>query len=828
MNQYKVNELEDFEHPYELEYSSLKSSKNESLKVHNIKENNNNLLGINNNNKSNYQNQDNENAVNNQNNNSNVIKVLNNSNSINNINNENNFRLNEQVKKNIENLIGNNKSYNKIKPNENKSKSKSKSKNKKININNNSNNNHAFSSVKDYWEIREKKNREKMEKIKKERENKIYGELYPKPKINKNTQEIIERLRERTYDNIPIEDQQEDKINKNIPKRTKQNNLFKSDFFNLSKTSKKTKLNKSIPKIRVKNSYDNLMKIKINNKRPKTPNPKKSKLKRKKIKKKSNLDKLSAADIKNLEMIMKLRNEEENEKIKILEERMKLENDYIEEKIKEEDEENSPEKIKKDNNKNINNFNIDQKVNNYMNKSMNLISLRSKSSKDWQINNNINEIMTSRKYLNDIYSRDKKIINHSFIQLSNNRIPKTSNQRNIEVFYKYKNKSRIKKEKPKTTPKLNKSFNQNNSYSDYNSQSLYDSKTKSLRYKHYTEGGSYSYNLKNINSNDINNKNEKNNSLDPDKVNKNVVLFNPHGNKNYNNNNINYNNNINVINNSIKEIQEKNNELNLLYNKEYNYKNNQLNQIKNELDQESLVNQQLLTQAKNLENNVSKEYKNIILKNQSINNIFNELDNESLLKYREENNQKLYELNQNQKNNNKKINLPTFLQKQFEESKNITNQIDKDMYRKINAQKFRNILGGEQQKIENNLDYYNKELKINEKKKELLLNKMFGDNYTKERKIKYEKKNENNYINNYINNKLNDNNRYGVNKYLIQNNDFSGMNDDENENNKYKFVYSPYKMVNNEKKEIKKEEMFKNNEDDVVGSFDFHRRHHFS
>ena len=155
MNQYQVNELEDFEHPYELEYSSLKSSKNESLKVHNIKENNNNLLGINNNNKSNYQNQDNENAVNNQNNNSNVIKVLNNSNSINNINNENNFRLNEQVKKNIENLIGNN---------ENKSKSKSKSKNKKININNNSNNNHAFSSVKDYWEIREKKNREKWKK----------------------------------------------------------------------------------------------------------------------------------------------------------------------------------------------------------------------------------------------------------------------------------------------------------------------------------------------------------------------------------------------------------------------------------------------------------------------------------------------------------------------------------------------------------------------------------------------------------------------------------------------------------------------------------------
>ena len=32
MKEYKTNELEEFERPYELEYSSLKSSKNESLK----------------------------------------------------------------------------------------------------------------------------------------------------------------------------------------------------------------------------------------------------------------------------------------------------------------------------------------------------------------------------------------------------------------------------------------------------------------------------------------------------------------------------------------------------------------------------------------------------------------------------------------------------------------------------------------------------------------------------------------------------------------------------------------------------------------------------
>jgi hypothetical protein len=45
----KANELEGIEHPYELEYSSLKSSKNESLKIQSIKDNNN-LLNINNSN----------------------------------------------------------------------------------------------------------------------------------------------------------------------------------------------------------------------------------------------------------------------------------------------------------------------------------------------------------------------------------------------------------------------------------------------------------------------------------------------------------------------------------------------------------------------------------------------------------------------------------------------------------------------------------------------------------------------------------------------------------------------------------------------------------
>ena len=52
----EMNELEEFEHPYELEYSSAKESKNDSLKVKRNLENdknnfnyqNNTLFGINN------------------------------------------------------------------------------------------------------------------------------------------------------------------------------------------------------------------------------------------------------------------------------------------------------------------------------------------------------------------------------------------------------------------------------------------------------------------------------------------------------------------------------------------------------------------------------------------------------------------------------------------------------------------------------------------------------------------------------------------------------------------------------------------------------------
>ena len=841
-----MNELEEFEHPYELENSSVKESKNESLKVKNNLENDKNnfnyqdntLFGINNNyiyqnNPKEFKKSNNQNLINIQNNYNNkkddmIMHIRKERNEINE-NYNNNFRLNNNIKKDIENLIETKK--NNIKNNSIGSKgkiinkSKSKSKNKKINQN--SNNIHAFSSVNDYWEIREKKNKKKMEKIKKEREQKIYGQIYPIPKINKNTQEIINRIKERDYDNnISIEDTIEDQINQNIPIKTKQkNNLFKN---NILYSHKK---NKSTTKIKIKKNYK-LTNLNSNKKRARTPNPKKGKTGKKIINKNKNLEKISAADIKNIEFIKKLRKDEEEEKMKKLEEKIKLEqkeliaNNYIEEKINEEDDEQSPEKIEniKNNKTNVITENIssrEKKIDNYVNKSMNLISFRSKSNQS--INQNINDIMTARRYLNDIYNKDKKIINHTFIKSSSYKnIPKTSNQRSIEIFYnnksKSKSKAKSKQKKSKVSLKLNKSFN---------NLSLFDPTTKSLRYKHYTDGGAYSYTNSNINSNNISlnniNPNQNYNFINSqDKINQNVQYSNPYQSK------ILFNSK-NNINNIDEDLKKKNNELYSLYNKEYNYKNNQINNILNEIEENKALNQNLLNEVKNI--NKSDKFQNIVLQNESINNIFNELDNDILLKYRQENIKKLYELNKKQ--SNKQSYLPISLQNQVEESKYMGNQINNDLYRKINSQKLNTILNSEQQKIENSLDYYNKELKINQKKKELLLNKLFGSDYTKNRiKTNYDKDNDDE--SNFINNIIDENSSFGINKYLIKDNDNKNykIKDTYKTNrisNKYKFVYNPYKVVNGIKTEVEKDEIFNDeNPTDIIGSFDFQRKHHFS
>jgi hypothetical protein len=391
------------------------------------------------------------------------------------------------------------------------------------------------------------------------------------------------------------------------------------------------------------------------------------------------------------------------------------------------------------------------------------------------------------------------------------------------VYKKTKNK--LKRKKNNLTLK---NININN---NYNNTSLYNPKTKSLRYKHYTEGGVYNYhNTSSTNYNNISHNNNSfihscnnnyncNDSCSPDlnfyPTQRNVYNINKKINSYNNRNNFNNKKNYGI------EIDEKNNEMNMLYKKEYNYRNNKINEIENELNENNILNQKLLDEAKRL-NNDNNEYKKILLQNESINNIFNEIDNESLIKYREENNQKLYELSQ--KKLNKKSNLPELLQKQFEESKDAMYQLNKVMYNKFNSHKYKNILIDEQQKIENNLDYYNKELKINEKKKELLLNKMYGDNYTKNRKKINNENNKDIYFTD------NNNNILDIKKYLIKNNEINiiGKNK-KNGNNKYKLIYTPYKNVGGINIEVKKEDLSNDDyEEDIVGSFDFQRIHHFS
>ena len=74
------------------------------------------------------------------------------------------------------------------------------------------------------------------------------------------------------------------------------------------------------------------------------------------------------------------------------------------------------------------------------------------------------------------------------------------------------------------------------------------------------------------------------------------------------------------------------------------------------------------------------------------------------------------------------------------------------------------------------------------------------------------------------------NNSFGVDKYLIKNKGINiNRHDNRKEMNKYKFVYSPYKMIQGMKKEINKDDLFNDDENsDIIGDFNFQRRHHFS
>ena len=193
------------------------------------------------------------------------------------------------------------------------------------------------------------------------------------------------------------------------------------------------------------------------------------------------------------------------------------------------------------------------------------------------------------------------------------------------------------------------------------------------------------------------------------------------------------------------------------------------------------------------ESNIDDEdFQKIVSKNEYINNKFNQLDKESLLKFREENLKKLEELRQ--KGNKYDVNVN--LKNMKEEEKNIDNKINKKIY----TMKYQSILGTTQQKIENNLELYNNELKMNNQKKKALLNKIYGNDYSK----------------NILSEEIDDSSIYNneplfeVDKYLIK----DEQDKKENFTNKY-FSSIINKEKNNEDSEI------------IVGDFDFQRNHRF-
>ena len=749
MKKYETNELEAFEHPYELEHSSTKPSKNDSLKAqaNKLKEINNNFLGINNINSQKNVMKNSQNLIS-----INSFKSLPNDNNI-------NFRLNEKAKKSLEKYI-----ESKQAKKQNK-KLKDKVKKQNININKNAhrknhNNINIYSKINNYWESRDKKNKLKMQQIKQEREQKIYGELSQKPKISKNSKIIIERLKERSYE-LTEEDGYEDEINMNIPIRTREKNyFFKTVYYsnkNKLKNRKRTKINKSVSKINSYYEKNKLNKIQKSKKRAKTP-----KIKRQKTNnKKSSKQKLnfSVADIKNLELIKQLRNKEQDEKMK-----------EINEKIKVEENENSLDKKEKNENNaeflNNNSYN--------MNKSMNVISMRNCNM------NLMNDIMKSRRFLNDLYNKDKKIINHSFV-LNSSSIPKTSTLNKIDKKIKNKSSSYNKNYKTinqkKNLSTRSENINKRNINKNFTGYGLYDPQSKSLKYRHFTEIPC-SYNNINFNNENIKENQKKSN----ENLNKMIQSENNRV-LEHNNNHINKEIKNNLYFKFDRDLNEKNEEINQIYKNQLKYKTNEIKKIEIELNERNKINKQLIKES----HTDDKDFQNIILKNQSINNQLNKMNNEYLLKFREENLKRLSEIRKKENKYDSNI----YLKLKNEEEKNVDDLFN----RKINAKKFKSIINNEQQNIENNLELYNNELKINQEKKKALLNKMFNNKYSKSLVLEDDKDD------------FDDSN---VDKYLVKNDVIIK----ENFANKY---FS--KRTNDDLNEAENK--------DLVSNFDFQRRHHF-
>ena len=693
------------------------------------------------------------------------MKTNNNDNNItfqmNNSKKSNNFVLDNHIKKIIQETLN---------------KNRFKNDKKKLNAKNL----YSFSPDNNYWERREIINKERFEKIKQEREQKMFGNVYPIPKINKNSKEIIRRLREKLNEKNVDEDQIEDQINRNIPIKTQQSHAYFRKDLNFSyidnkRSNNKLKYNKrrlntnnsnkNNHLIDFKNSYVNLIKLK-NNKKTKTPKPKKSKNKTA-INKIRN-EKIQDSHNNNLEKIIRLRKCQNEERIRKFQENKKLieaslnNNSLVIQKF------NLTSQIKNNKKLNISKGNLSNEKENIKRNKNSYISNKIPSltlEKDYS---NLNNSKKQSKILNDITNTQSS---------TNYFNSKTDCYNKIKEFYQKQNNKQIfsnlnKMPLPyKKVKKIKKKRNCN----------LYNTNTRNMRYVHYTENN-YFLNKSNINNNPslkyINslikdNSFNNNHSNQFYKVNNNSIYT------NYSNSFLDNYQSIYGLNGTIKNkinnfnnryFIEKSKDNNYFYDKNYKTINYKKNQINNELG-------------------------NNLIENKSNDNIYNRFNNESLNKFRYENQKNLNELNRNISKNNKKI-LPLSKQKQIEESKEyFNNNLNDIIFSRMDSKKVKNILYSQNKKIKNNLDFYNKEYEINQMKKKMLFEQTFGNLYFK--------------------NNLASNNSFSYNnRYLIKNDN----------NNKNIIVHNiKYNYGNN----YQKENIYEGENIDTFGSFNFQRKYKF-
>ena len=241
----------------------------------------------------------------------------------------------------------------------------------------------------------------------------------------------------------------------------------------------------------------------------------------------------------------------------------------------------------------------------------------------------IKRIVNQRKCLHKIYAKDKRIINHTFknISTSKNENKSYKQDKYIDSLTIHKNKNQYNK--INVTKNNNKTM-KNRKTNKVIKIGLYDPASRSLKYKHYSDN----------------------------------------------------------FNNSIRSTFTINNSSSSKYNQT----------IKSDTNRN-------LSHLDKFVNTISFN---------EINNNFNE----SLIKHRKENQQNLIRLKKLIFNNN---GINYYTSRKREESKSdIINENDKELYKFNINEKIKNIINNERKKLEESIDAYNKKLKSNFNKKDIL------------------------------------------------------------------------------------------------------------